>query len=283
MKLLEYLNKAKNEKWVMGQFNFSTLEQLKGIISAAENLSSPLILGTSESESEFLGLKQILALVSTFREETGLPVFLNLDHGKNLDYIRKAIDFGYDSVHFDGSELSLSDNIKITKELVDYAKKNNVFLEGEVGHLKGSSELHKEKAKIEKGGLTEVNDAEKFVKETGVDSLAVAIGNIHGVYAEMPEFDFERLRKIREKLELPLVLHGGSGFPKEEIKKIVKAGISKININTELRIAWRNCLEKSLKENSQEVRPYIILSSISEAIQKVVEEKIKLFGSEKKA
>ena len=129
MIVLEHFEKAQKEKWAIGQFNFSTDEQLKGIIAAAQNLKSPIIVGTSEGESKFLGLKQAVALVKSFREETDFPVFLNLDHGKNLDYIKEAINLGYDCVHFDGSELSLLDNIKLTKEIVKAASKKGVLIE----------------------------------------------------------------------------------------------------------------------------------------------------------
>jgi len=282
MSLLDYFRRAQKEKWAIGQFNFSTDEQLKGIIIAAEKLKSPVIIGTSEGESRFLGLEQAIALVGSFKEETGLPVFLNLDHGKNLDYIKKAINLGYDCVHFDGSELSLAENIRLTKEIVSFASKKDVLVEGEVGLLKGASGLYQKRIDIEKEDLTRPQDAERFVKETKVNSLAVAIGNVHGVYQEMSKIDFERLKDIKTKTGIPLVLHGGSGISKQDIRKAVKAGINKININTELRIAWKKELEKTLKQ-SKETKPYKILSPISQITQKIVEEKIKLFGSQNKA
>ena len=277
MTVLEYFKKAQKEKWAIGQFNFSTNEQLKGIMAAAQNLKSPIIIGTSEGESKFLGLKQAVALIKSFKEETGFPVFLNLDHGKNLDYIKEAINFGYDCVHFDGSELSLPDNIKLTKEIVKATLKKDVLIEGEIGIIGKSTQIKEE-------NLTRLEDVKHFVEETGVNSLAISIGNVHGVYQKMPKIDFERLKKIRARIETPLVLHGGSGVSEKDIKKLIKEGIVKININTELRVAWKKALKAAIKQSGrEEIKPYKILLPASRAIQKVVEEKIKLFGSQNKA
>jgi len=276
MNLLEYFKKAQKEKWAIGQFNFSTDEQLKGIIAAAQNLKSPIIIGTSEGESRFLGLKQAVALVKSFREETDFPVFLNLDHGKNLDYIKEAINLGYDCVHFDGSELSLSDNIELTKEIVKAASKKGVLVEGEIGIIGKGTEVKEE-------NLTCLEDAKRFVHKTGVNSLAISIGNVHGVYQKMPKIDFERLKKIRTTIETPLVLHGGSGTKEKDIKKVIKEGIVKININTELRMAWKKTLKATINQSKrEEIKPYKILLPVIKATQKVVEKKIKLFGSQNK-
>lgn len=298
MGLKDYLEKAQKEKWAIGQFNFSTFEQLRGILAAAQKMKSPVILGTSEGESRYLGLKEIVALVEISKinpvrdsenEEKAIsggisngvkykvPAFLNLDHGKDLNWIKKAIDFGYPAVHFDGSELPFKKNIKCAKKIVEYAHKKGVLVEGELGYLRGDSKFHKKTARIEKEDLTLSEKAYRFVKETKVDSLAIAIGNIHGIYTGMPKLDFERLKEINKKTKAYLVLHGGSGIPKTEIKKAIKFGIVKVNINTELRLTWKKTLEKSFK--TQEIRPYKILPKVQKAIQKKVEEKINLFGS----
>ncbi len=283
MTLLDYLKKAQKEKWAIGQFNFSTDEQLKGIIAAAKKMNSPVIIGTSEGESNFLGMEEIVALVRAFQKKADISVFLNLDHGRNLDYIRKAIEVGYDCVHFDGSSLSLEENIKLTKKVVSLASKKGVLVEGEVGMIMGSSELHSQKAVIEKKWLSSALDVKRFFKETGVNSVAVSIGNVHGVYKKMPELDTERLKEIRKITKAILVLHGGSGLNEKQIRQAINNGISKININTELRIAWKKELEAVLKKEKQEIKPYKILLPISNKIQKVTEDKIKLFGSKDKA
>ncbi len=266
MELKDYLKKAQKQKFAIGQFNFSTLEQLKGILAAAQKMKSPVILGTSEGESKFLGLKEILALVEISKMKYNVSAFLNLDHGKDLDYIKKAIDFGYPAVHFDGSGLSLEKNMKYAKKVVEYAHKKGVLVEGELDPIK-------------KEGSTLPKEAEKFIKETKVDSLAIAIGNVHGMYKNT-KLDFERLKEINSMVDAFLVLHGGSGISNVQIRRAIKSGIVKININTELRLAWKRTLAKSLK--AQEIKPYKILPKVQKAVQEKVEEKIKLFQSNKK-
>jgi len=266
--LKKYLEAARKQKWAIGQFNFSNLETLRAIIQAAEKLKSPVIIGTSEGESRFLGLKQAVALIGSFKKRNRLSIFLNLDHGKNLKYIKEAIDTGYDSVNFDGSELSLEQNIKKTKIVVEYAKKFGVLVEGAVGVIGGD--------------LTDLAQALRFVKETKVDSLALAVGSIHGIEKSGtgPRLNLKRLKEIKEKLgNTPLVLHGGSGIRKEDIKEGIKLGIVKININTRLRITYTDTLKKIIKNKPKEKTPYKYMSKVIEAVQKVVEEKIKLFGS----
>jgi fructose-bisphosphate aldolase class II len=275
MKTLKYyLKKAEKEKWAIGQFNFSNLKILEAIIRAAVKLKAPVILGTSEGESKSIGLEQAVILTKSYRKETKLPIFLNLDHGKTLNYIKKAIDAGYDAVHFDGSNYSLQKNINLTKKVVKYARKSKALVEGEigvVGQAKGTKEVS-----------TNPSQALKFVKETGVDSLAIAIGNLHGIKASgiNPKLDLKRLKEIKKKVSrVPLVLHGGSGTPKKDIKAAIKLGIVKININTEIRMAYTNTLRKVLKKKPKEITPYKYMPQVGKAVQKVVEEKIKLFKS----
>ncbi|MFH1643362.1 MAG: class II fructose-bisphosphate aldolase [Patescibacteria group bacterium] len=272
MNLLDVFYKAKEEKWAIGQFNFSTDEQLKAIVKAAEELDSPVILGTSEGESSFFGLKEAIAERDVLRKKTNLPIFLNLDHGRDLDYIKKAVEEGYDCVHFDGSNLSLEENIQKTKEIVNFAKQYGALVEGEINPIGNN---------LVGGKLTDPQEALNFIKQTGVNSLAVAIGNVHGVFDKMPTLDLKRLQEIDKTTDTFLVLHGGSGIPEEEIKKTIKFGIVKININTELRVEWKESLVRSLEE-SDSIKPYEILPAVINKISKVVSEKIKLFGSFKK-
>jgi len=286
MKPLEYyFKKAKKEKWAIGQFNFSDASQLEGIVKAAKALESPIILGTSEGESEFLGLEQAVALKKTYQKETGLPIFLNLDHGKSFEYIKKAIEMGYDMVHFDGSKLPLKENIVITKEVVKYAKKFEVLVEGEVGVIgTDASKFYEEEFVIRPEDLTNPKEAAQYVKETGVGYLAVSIGNFHGVSVKgNPELDLKQLKEIKNLVkDIFLVLHGGSGILDRDIENVIKLGIVKININTELRLAYTKTLKESLEKNPKEITPYKYLPEAIKAVQKVVEEKIRLFGSNKK-
>lgn len=286
MKNLEYyLKKAKKEKWAIGQFNFSDLSQLEGIVEAAKNLKSPIILGTSEGESRFLGLKQAVALKEAYKSETGLPIFLNLDHGKSFEYLEKAMGEGYDMVHFDGSKLPLKENILKTKKVVRVARKAKILTEGEMGVIgTDTSRLYEEKFVLKPEDLTNPKEAGQYIKDTGVECLAVSIGNLHGVSIKgNPKLDTELLKKIRKSVKNSfLVLHGGSGIKDQDIKKAIQLGIVKVNINTELRLAYTRTLKQVLKTDSKESTPYKYLPSAVRAVQKVVEEKILLFGSKNK-
>ena len=271
----KYFRRAQKEKWALGQFNFSDFKILEAIVSAAKEMRSPVILGTSEGESKSLGLNQTVALVRSFREETGLPLFLNLDHGKSFEYIKKAVDAGYDSVHFDGSGLSLAENIRETKKIREYADNFNVWVEGEIdviGKASGSA-----------GILTDPQQALAFIRATRINSLAVSVGNLHGGQssAPNPNLNLKRLQEIKEKLkDWPLVLHGGSGVPDEDIEAAIKLGVIKININTELRATFNKALKEALKK--PEIVPYKYMPKVVLKVQKVVAGKIKLFGSENK-
>ncbi|HRR39380.1 MAG TPA: class II fructose-bisphosphate aldolase [Candidatus Paceibacterota bacterium] len=280
--LLKIFKKAQKENYPIFQFNFSTVEQLKGIIEGVKKFNCPIILGTSEGESSFLSLEVAVEMKKIAQKALGKnKVFLNFDHGKSFDIISQAIKAGYDMVHFDGGNLDLQENIKITKKIVEYGKKRDVVVEGEVGFIEQSSVIHKGKPKIKLENLTDPDDAKLFVQKTRVDSLAVSIGNVHGVYqrAENFKLDLERLSVIKREVgdDVFLVLHGGSGISFNQLKKSIEKGIVKININTEIRTAWRKALEKSLKNSPNEITPYKLMSSVTEAIQKTIEKKLKLF------
>ena len=279
-KLLKYFfSKAKKEKWAIGQFNFSTLEQFKAIINVAKRLKSPVILGTSENEANFFGLEEAITLRNLYRKRFPY-IYLNLDHGKDVNLIKKAINLGYDCVHFDGSGLDFQENIKITKKIVKYAHKKGCLVEGEIKSIQGSSEVHN---RLPKEILVEdIEKAKEFVKKTEVDSLAINIGNLHGVYTKPIRLNINHLKEIKKVIPVFLVLHGGSGTSKKDIKEAIKNGVVKINVNTELRKAWRENLEKSLKKHKETIKPYNILPEVILRIEKVIEKKIKLFGNKEK-
>ena len=284
--LKHYLEKAYKEGWAIGQFNFSDFSQVKGIVKAAQSLNSPIILGTSEGESKFVGLEEAVAVRDALIKKTGLPIFLNLDHGKSVDYLKEAILAGYDMVHFDGSKMPLDENIEKSKEVVTFANSHDVVVEGEVGRFgTDASRLYTGKFEIKEEDLTKTDDAEKYLSQAKVDFLAVSIGTFHGldITGVSPNLRLERLKEIKEKTNIPMVLHGGSGTPEEDIKKALKLGISKININTETRLAFTNTLRSTLDANKDEITPYKYLQNSIDAVQKVIEGKIKLFESEDKA
>lgn len=277
-----YLKKAQKEKWAIGQFNFSTLEVFQAIVEVAIKLKSPVILGTSEGESKFFDIGQAVALRDYYRKKYNFPIFLNLDHGRDLSYIKKAVEIGYDAVHFDGSELSLSKNLENLKKLrkfIDF-KKSNTILEGELGEIKGASCFSKKIPTV--GRLTDPIIVKDFCKNSKLDSLAISIGSAHGVYSKEPKIDFQRLKEIRQKTNAFLVLHGGSGLSVSVLKKAIKDGIVKININTELRMIWRKGLEKSFENSQNQLKPYLCLECVKKNIEKRVSEKIIIFNSENK-
>jgi len=287
----EILKKAQNGRYAIGSFNFSTAEVLKAIVEAAKELKAPVIVSTSKKEADFFGRRGAAALVKSWREATKIPLILNLDHGKDFEDIKKAIAAGYDMIHFDGSELSFQENLWQTKEVVDYARQvsstfdREIIVEGELGYLRGASSLQEKKLEIKPEDLTKPDEAREFVEKTGVDSLAMAIGNAHGVFKISEEkLDLQRLAEIKKATgeKVFLVLHGGSGIPAQDIKKAIELGIVKINVNTDLRLAYSQALIDQLKDQPKETTPYKILEPVLESVKKVVEEKIKLFGSENK-
>jgi fructose-bisphosphate aldolase, class II len=283
---IEILKRAQQEGWAVGQFNVSNLEVMRAIFQAAQKMKSPVIIGTSEGESKHMGLKQAVDLVTSFEEETGVLAILNLDHAKTFDYIKEAIAAGYDYVHFDGSALPLEDNIRISRDIAEFCREKGVLMEGEVGLIGGSSEILQEDVKTEEKDLTDPEDAKRFIESTKADSLAVSIGNNHGMDAsgKSSGLNLKRLKLIKEKIaeSAILVLHGGSGIQESDIKEAIKAGITKININTELRLAFTENLKKGIAENKKEVAPHKYMQEASDAVRKIVEDKIRIFGSANK-
>lgn len=288
--LKHYFEKARKEGWAIGQFNFSTASQINGIVEAARGSKSPIILGTSENESKFFGLKQAVAYRDILREETGLPIFLNLDHGKSFEYLKQAIDAGYDMVHFDGSKLPLEDsprgeagNIKITRDVVKYAHWRGVLVEGEVGKIgTDASKVYTENFEIEEDDLTKPNEAKEYMERAEVDLLAVSIGNFHGMLdsGQEPKLRLDRLEEIGKVLGKKMfVLHGGSGTNGQDVRRAIELGIVKININTELRLAYTSALRAVLNNDVSEIVPYKYLPKIAEAVKMVVIGKIVLFNS----
>lgn len=299
--MIEILKNAQIGKYAVGAFNFSTAEILKAIVLTAKELNSPVIVSTSEGEAEFFGMREAAALVGAWRAGLKIPIILSLDHGKSFEKIKKAVMAGYNAIHFDGSSLSYGENLKQTKMVVDFIRDfektfdKKIIVEGELGYLRGSSALHKEALEIKPEDLTSPHQAKEFFEKTGIDLLAIAIGNAHGVFAKGEErLDLKRLAEIsaathfdREDLNSQeykgmLVLHGGSGIPAEDIKEAIRFGIVKININTELRVAYKEGLDKELEEKPTETTPYKILAPSLEEMKEVVRGKIKMFGSENK-
>lgn len=288
--LREYVKEAEEKGVAIGHFNISNLEGFHAVYDAAKSLSAsgglnvPVIIGLSEGEEEFIGREEAVALVYTIRERDNFPIFLNADHHKSLESVKACIDAGFDSVIIDAAKLSFEDNVKITKECVDYARiitketGKDILVEAELGYIGEGSNI---KNNIPEGAgiLTKIEDAKRFVEMTGIDMLAPSVGSIHGlIKSGKPHINAELVAEIKKVTGIPLVLHGGSGLQDEDFTNAIKAGISIIHISTEIRLAYDEALKKSLSDNPEETTPYKILQPAVKAIEKVVYERLKLFN-----
>jgi ketose-bisphosphate aldolase len=284
--LLATYRDAEKKGVAVGHFNVSDLTTLKAVVAAAQQLNVPVVIGASEGERKFLGDQQLGALVKSFRDETGLPVFLNADHTHSLDGAIAAAKAGFDSIVFDLSALPLAENIQKTKEAIGVLRKINpaILIEGEIGDIGTGSQIHDTIPDLSKG-LTSPEEAKKFVDATGVDILAPAVGNMHGMVASMIQgkykkhLDLKRISEIKSATGALITLHGASGTNDDDLRKSIAAGINIIHINTELRVAWRHSLDKVLSEHEQEVVPYKILPRVVDAIREVALSRLKLFNN----
>ena len=283
--LREVLADAEARHIAVGHFNISNLEALWAIFHAAKAVGVPVIVGLSEGERDFVGVRQAVALVKSIREEYQYPIFINADHTYSVERVKEAIDAGFDAVIFDGAKLPFEENITKAKECVDYARASgrDVLVEAEVGYIGTSSKVLDaipEGVKFDDSTLTSPEQAERFVKETGVDLFAPAVGNMHGMLRNAPEprLDIERIRKVRAAAGVPLVLHGGSGTSDEDFREAIKSGISLVHINTEIRVAFAKSLSAYLTAHPDEVAPYKIMKEPTEAMQKVIEARLRLFS-----
>lgn len=284
--LRECIKEAESKKVALGHFNISNLEAVWAIVRAAKTLDVPVIIGVSEGERDFVGVHEVSAIVKSIREHFYPHVYLNADHTYSFERVKEVVDAGFDSVIFDGAKLSLEENISITKKCVEYAKNVNpeILVEGELGYIGSSSKILDaipEGVVLSGEGLTNPEDAKRFVTETGVDLLAPAVGNVHGMMrvGHDPRLDIELIKKIRESAGVPLVLHGGSGTVDEDFTSAIRAGISMVHINTEIRLAFRKALEKALQADAEEIAPYKYLREPSKAVERVVESRLKLFSN----
>jgi fructose-bisphosphate aldolase class II len=281
MTLNEYLQQAREGKYAIGHFNFATEDVLKAVIEAAKEAGAPCVMvGTSEGEASFIGLREAAALVRALREDTGFPIFLNADHFKSFEKCKAAIDAGYDSVIADGSKLPRPDNIAFAKQVVEYARSINkdISIEGELGYLKGASEVQT-KIEISEADYSKPGEVADFVQQTGVDRMAVVFGNIHGIVTDQEEkLDIDHFSKIVTAAPTPYyVLHGASGLKDEDVAASIQAGITNVHFNTELRVVYRDALAKELAEKPSETTPYKYMGPAAEEVKKLVLAKLALF------
>ncbi len=277
----DMLIKARKENYVVGAFNIVNQTSMRAVVEAAKQEKSPVIVQTSQKTVIDLGYTVLVDMIKELSRDADVPVAMNLDHGTDMDVIKKCIEYGWSSVMIDGSKLSYEENIKITKEVVDMAHEREISVEGELGHI-GGKEEHIETNKDEIM-LTEPEKALEFQKKTGVDSLAVAIGTAHGLYTGEPKLDFDRLEEIMKICKFPIVIHGCSGLSRDIIKKIISYRVSKMNISTEIKHRYIDACEAYIKKNPDEYEPLKKFKFVQEDVEKLIKDYIKLFGSQGKA
>lgn len=289
MTFREALQNAETHKTAIGHFNIADLVGLKAVFEAARGLNVPVLVGVSEGEREFIGVRESVALVRAIREIYNIPIFLNADHTHSLDKVEEAARAGFDEILFDGSKLPFDENVAQTKRAVEIVKSINpdIIVEGELGYIGSSSEILKntpEGAALNPEAFTKSEEARQFVTATGVDVFAPAVGNMHGLLQEMvtgdvkKHLDVARIGEIKAAIGISMTLHGGSGTADQDFKAAIAAGMTIVHVSTELRIAWRRGVEEGLRAKPDEVAPYKILPPALEGIRKIVEERLKLFN-----
>lgn len=283
------MQRSRQQHFAVGAFNIDNQETLIAVARAAQNHNSPVLVEVSDGEVKAMGLENIRDLVDNYKEEYGIEMYVNLDHSPTVEDCKRAIDAGYEFIHIDISQAnhdaSEEEITAKTKEVVEYAKFTGALVESEPHYFGGSSNVHDEAIDYDeiRKTFSTPDVAKKFIDATGIDTFAAAIGNLHGKYPVPKELDLELLKQIREAIDCQISLHGGSGTPLHYFEDAAKIGVSKININSDMRFAFRKTLEKVLKENPDEYAVVKLMPTVYEAVQVVVEEKILAFGSKDKA
>lgn len=279
------MQRSRQQGFAVGAFNIDNQETLVAVARAAQKLNSPVLIEVSHGEVQAMGLENVRDLVDNYRDEYGIEVYLNLDHSPTVDDCKRAIDVGYEFIHIDISQANhnASDEeiIAKTREVVEYAKFTGALVESEPHYFGGSSNVHTEAIDYEeiKKTFSTPEGSHAFVDATGIDTFAAAIGNLHGKYPVPKVLDLELLQQIRDAIGCQISLHGGSGTPLHYFEEAAKIGVSKININSDMRYAFRTTLEKVLRENPDEYAIVKLMPEVYEAVQAVVEEKVSAFGS----
>jgi fructose-bisphosphate aldolase, class II len=288
-KARELMQRSRAEHFAVGAFNVDNQETLIAICRAAKKLNAPVLVEVSQGEVDAIGLANLRDMVNNYKAEMGLEIYINLDHSPSVDAAKKGIDAGFEFIHIDVSQANHNatdeEIVNATKEVVEYAKKTGALVESEPHYFGGSSNVHKEDINYEeiKKTFSTPEGAKAFVDATGIDTYAAAIGNLHGKYPVPKELDLELLKRIRETIKCNISLHGGSGTPLHFFEEAVKIGVSKVNINSDMRYVFRTTLEKELKEHPDEFALPKIEPPVIDAVENVVEEKIQAFGSAGKA
>ncbi len=285
----ELMRRSREEHFAVGAFNIDNQETLIAIVQAAVKTKAPVLVEVSDGEVKAIGLENLRCLVDNYKAEFGIEMYINLDHSPKVEYAKEAIDAGYEFIHIDISsgnhDASEEEIIAKTKEIVEYAKFTGALVESEPHYFGGSSNKHDEAFDYEeiKKTFTTPEGARSFVEATGIDTFAAAVGNLHGSYPVPKQLDLDLLRQVRDAIGCQISLHGGSGTPGHFFEEAAQIGVSKVNINSDMRIAFRDTLTKVLAENPDEYAVMKLMPEVITAVQNVVEEKIALFGSAGKA
>ena len=289
VKARHLMQRSRQQHFAVGAFNIDNQETLIAVARAAQAKNSPVLVEVSDGEVKAIGLENIRDMVDNYKVEYGVEMYINLDHSPSVEAAKRAIDAGFEFIHIDVSQANhdASDEeiIAATKEVVEYAAFTGALVESEPHYFGGSSNLHTEAIDYEeiRKTFSTPEGTKAFVDATGIDTFAAAIGNLHGKYPVPKQLDLELLQQIRDAIDCQISLHGGSGTPLHYFEEAAKIGVSKININSDMRIAFRETLEKVLKDNPDEYAIVKLMPTVYEAVQKVVEEKIDAFGSAGKA
>lgn len=268
----DMLANARKNHYAVGAFNIINLEMMLAIVHAAELERSPVIVQVWHGDLAHIGLNYAGAIVKVAAKSTSIPIALQLDHGQNLEQVKSCIDSGFTSVMIDLSSSSFSENLNRTKEVVREAHSKNITVEAELGSiLNGKSSIEERKS-----SLTELDQAVQFVHETKIDALAVAIGTAHGIYSYGPEIDFDLLKKLIDRAHVPIVVHGGSFTPDKDIIAMVRMGVAKINIGTELMMTFTEALKKMVCNGTKEVTAKNVLCYARDSVENVVRSKMRL-------
>lgn len=278
----EILNRAYHEHYAVGAFNCNNMEIVQGIIEAAAVEKAPVIIQASQGAIKYAGIDYIISLVRTAAAlHPEIPVVMHLDHGTDFAQVVQCIEKGFTSVMIDASKLPMAENIDLTRKIVELAHPRGISVEAEIGKIGGTED--QVSVSEQEARYTDPDEAVAFVEATGVDSLAVAVGTAHGQYVGEIKLNYELLEKIHERVEIPIVLHGSSGVPAEMLREAIPRGVAKINIDTDLRVAFVEKVRDILNNNPIEIDPRKILGPAREALQAVVQDKIRIFGSNGKA
>ena len=273
----EILMDAHKNGYAVGAFNVNNMEAVQAIIEAAEETNSPVIIQASQGGLKYAGVEYIAGMGKIAAAKTSVPVAIHLDHGTDFKQIVLCIRNGFTSVMIDGSHHELEENIEVTKQIVEIAHAAGVSVEAELGKIGGTEDDIS--VDEEDATYTDPDEAERFIAETGVDSLAIAVGTAHGPYKGEPKLDFDRIKVLKERLNMPLVLHGSSGVSEESITKAVSLGINKINIDTDIRMAFHKAVKEFVQGNPDEYDPRKIVGPARAEMKKVIAEKMVMFGS----